>query len=121
MMLKKMADRLKKRNARLVQDVQARDGLIKGYEVRCQRLMEKLRGNGAKASVPAELQECYTYAIEYVTRNRYRDKTSIGVFKNPGTIDLPAEQKRGATVIDWAVTRIDEGLYDVEFVREWVY
>jgi hypothetical protein len=122
MMLKKMTKRLAKRNSSLEATIASKDATIKLYQSRIDRLMAKLRGDGAKAPVPAELVDCYIYAMNYVTEHKYNDKSKISVFKDPNTYNVRTQQNiKGATVVDWLVSKIDEGLYELTMEREWTY
>lgn len=121
MMLQKMVNRGKKRIADFESSLLAKDATIANQQTKIQLLISRLKGSGAKAPVPDELLACYTYAVEYVTANRYGDRTQFSCFIDPSISRKPYVEAKGKRVIDWDVEKLADGLYDLTFVREWTY
>lgn len=125
MMLKKMTQRLTNEKASFVRELAIKDVSIKTYKNRVQLLMARLKGDGAKAPVPVEFLDSYEFALDYVTKNKYRDNSLISTWKNrefnEATDIKSVTDLKGQVVVDWKVIRMDADLYDLTFVREWAY
>lgn len=125
MMLKKMTQRLTNEKASFVRELAIKDVSIKAYKDRIQLLMARLKGDGAKAPVPAELAHSYEFALEYVTKHGYPDGSKISTWKsrefNEDNSGKPVAELKGQPVVDWKIIRVDKDLYDLEFIREWAY
>jgi hypothetical protein len=120
MMLMRM---LKRANKNLRQSEVANEfqkNVITNQAQRIANLVDRIKGGGgAKAPVPSELTLCYEQTMAYVVKNNIPDGRIVSWYKFPDKVDVNATA-RGNTVIDWKVTRIDEGLYDLEVHQEWV-
>jgi len=123
MMLQKMVRRLKRQNNIAKINVMEHEDRIRRQEDRISRLIQRIRGDGAKAPVPDSLQECYNYAVEYATQHKFMDGRELSVFKQVADNSHlgPYQELRGHPVVDWQVHRLDEGLYDLTYLREWIY
>lgn len=122
MMLKKMTHRLKEKNKIIEKDVLVAQATIAEYKNRVQRLMARIKGNGGKAPVPAEMESAYKDALKWVETNKwYPDGAVISVFKNAEAMTKPTAQLTGEPVIDFKVVDYGDGVYDLEFAREWLY
>lgn len=114
-MLKKITFRLKRENAKL----RANEAAL---TTRIKRFTDKLRGGGgAKPVVPDDLLACYTYALEYVTKQKYYDGSTIATFKDPTMNRATSTVRTGQEVINWKVFKFDEDLYDLELTHRWIY
>lgn len=123
MMLNKMVSRLKRQGLVQEKSLVRQASIIAEYQEHVSRLMGRIRGNGAKAPVSEDLLACYNYTLDYVTKAKYKDKSRIAMFKDVKYNETyyPPATVKGQPVVDWAVERLDEGLYDLAFVKEWVY
>jgi hypothetical protein len=123
MMLQKMIKRLK-RQARLAETATVSlQQTLSDQQSRITKLIGRLRGNGAKAPVSSDLIPSYEYTIKWVTDHGYKDKSKISIFKAVADNNYLGfyNDLKGHIVVDWVVEKLDDDLYDLQFVREWTY
>jgi len=121
MMMKRLTFRLQKQNKALTTSVEIQKAVNASMRKRLQTLLERLRGDGAKAPVPEDLVASYQWAIDYVTKHNYTDGNTLSVFRDTSVHGKGMSELRGQEVIDWKVMKIDEGLFDLEMVNRWTY
>ena len=102
-------------------ELKTQTALNNTLSARLMTLVNKMRGDGAKAPVPAEYLKSYASALEWVTRNKYSDGRILAWFKDPDDANKPYEQILGHAVVDWKAILIVDGVYDLEMVKEWEY
>lgn len=124
LMLTRTTQRLKRQKRFLMVKAEEQLAFNNTLTARVRLLMGKLRGgDGAKAPVPDGFEDAYNVALEYITVNKYKNGARLAFWKDSAARSRSHNENVAARamVVDWKVLKLDEDLYDLEFVREWQY